>query len=297
MVKIDGSKVRQLRESQGLTQLYMATAVEVTTDTISRWENRRYPTIKKENGLKLAEALGVELSEILEVEEEPIEVVAGKEPPPNSVAPPPSPVNRARLPVALLLLTVLAAMAAWWFTAKSVPGISARRILPLAVITNQPFPVLIEVTAESDESVSLILKETLPPDARILTTLPKLSPSNVKDHRIKWLKKISGKMLFAYMVQMPAGPGETRRFSGTVATSRSASGTIAVTGDSQIRFGNAHWADSDANGVISDQEILAVYDRYGGVEELGLDIDMVEEMWLGSGYQWNTTTKNFVITP
>ena len=66
MIKIDGGKIKRLREQQGLTQLYLATAVQVTTDTISRWENRRYPSIKKENGLKLAEALNVELQEILE---------------------------------------------------------------------------------------------------------------------------------------------------------------------------------------------------------------------------------------
>ena len=66
MVKIDGTRVRAIREQKGLTQLYVATVVEVTTDTVSRWENKRYPTIKKENGLKLAEALEVELSEILD---------------------------------------------------------------------------------------------------------------------------------------------------------------------------------------------------------------------------------------
>ena len=55
MVKIDGSKVKRLREQKGLTQLYVATAVQVTTDTISRWENKRYPSVKKENCLKLAE--------------------------------------------------------------------------------------------------------------------------------------------------------------------------------------------------------------------------------------------------
>ncbi len=66
MVKIDGAKVKLLREKQGLTQLYIATAVQVTTDTISRWENKRYPSIKKENGLNLAEALGVDLEYLLE---------------------------------------------------------------------------------------------------------------------------------------------------------------------------------------------------------------------------------------
>ena len=70
MVKIDGTRVRAIREQKGLTQLYVATVVEVTTDTVSRWENKRYPTIKKENGLKLAEALEVDLSEILDSAED-----------------------------------------------------------------------------------------------------------------------------------------------------------------------------------------------------------------------------------
>ncbi len=37
MVRISGEKLRSLREQQELTQLYLATAVEVTTETISRW--------------------------------------------------------------------------------------------------------------------------------------------------------------------------------------------------------------------------------------------------------------------
>ena len=49
------SYFKEIREKKGLTQLYIATAVGVTTDTISRWENRRYPSIKTENGEKLAE--------------------------------------------------------------------------------------------------------------------------------------------------------------------------------------------------------------------------------------------------
>ncbi|MGW8161763.1 MAG: helix-turn-helix domain-containing protein, partial [Desulfobulbales bacterium] len=72
MVKIDGSRVRRLRESKGLTQLYIATVVGVTTDTISRWENRRYPAIKEENALKLAEALEVSLEEFLDTEDEAV---------------------------------------------------------------------------------------------------------------------------------------------------------------------------------------------------------------------------------
>ena len=67
-VDINGNKIRLIREQKGLTQLYLATVVGVTTDTISRWENRRYPSIKLDNARKLAEALEVSLDELLENE-------------------------------------------------------------------------------------------------------------------------------------------------------------------------------------------------------------------------------------
>ncbi len=65
-VDINGNKIRLLREQKELTQLYLATVVGVTTDTISRWENRRYPSIKPENARKLAEALGYSIEELLD---------------------------------------------------------------------------------------------------------------------------------------------------------------------------------------------------------------------------------------
>ena len=101
MVKIDGSKVRKLREAKGFTQLYVATVVGVTTDTISRWENKRYPSIKEENGLKLAEALEVSLDQILEDEDKPQE-------PPEIQAMPVSHVRGPRLNRVLIWLLLLA---------------------------------------------------------------------------------------------------------------------------------------------------------------------------------------------
>ena len=69
MVQVSGPKIRSLREEQNLTQLYLATAVGVTTETISRWERQEAPTLKEENGLKLAEALAVPITEIVAVSE------------------------------------------------------------------------------------------------------------------------------------------------------------------------------------------------------------------------------------
>ena len=56
-VCLDGGEVKRQRELHGLTQLYVSKVVGVTTDTISRWENNRYPTIRRENAINLADAL------------------------------------------------------------------------------------------------------------------------------------------------------------------------------------------------------------------------------------------------
>jgi len=55
MMRISDAKLRTLHEQQELTQLYLATTIEVTTETISRWERSNTSNIKKDNGKKLAE--------------------------------------------------------------------------------------------------------------------------------------------------------------------------------------------------------------------------------------------------
>src|SRR6266702_3178773 len=83
-VAIDGAAIKTIRETKKLTQLYVASVVGVTTDTISRWENNRYPTIKRENAEKLAGALEVELADILRSEGPSAEPCAATEGPSRS---------------------------------------------------------------------------------------------------------------------------------------------------------------------------------------------------------------------
>ena len=78
-VFLDGSAAKQIREEKNLTQLYVSKVVGVTTDTISRWENNRYPTIKRDNALKLAEALEVEVEEILFTDNASCDLVSADE--------------------------------------------------------------------------------------------------------------------------------------------------------------------------------------------------------------------------
>ena len=65
-VRVDGDKIRLLREAKGLTQLYVAEVAKVSVDTVSRWENNRTPAVKRDNAEALAQALEVELPEILQ---------------------------------------------------------------------------------------------------------------------------------------------------------------------------------------------------------------------------------------
>lgn len=300
MVKIDGAKVRSLRENQGLTQLYLATALQVTTDTISRWENKRYPSIKKENGLNLAEALGVELEELLEKappeKDRPIEkqVIF---PPPQTAALD-SGLFKKNWPLLILSATfaaIILGFAYYLINATTTPTLTAKRSLPVHCIAGQPFPILIKVTGVPEGSNALILKEEFPQNATILKTVPLVSEAGRKNKKLKWLEKIERNEVFSYVLTIDAQNNKLLLFDGSIAINNSSSNIIPITGDKEIVLGRHHWADSNGDNIINDNEILTVYDQYSEIEGLGLNIDLIEEIWLGSGYSWNQKTSSFEI--
>lgn len=303
MVKIDGAKIKLLREQQGLTQLYLATAVEVTTDTISRWENRRYPSIKRDNGLRLAEALNVELEDLLEkiaedVEEEGSanettspEHVQSVDP---SAAKTSGSQNKRILFIVAATILSLALIFTWYFLrAPSLAPFAAERIVPSHCISGQPFPVIIKVTGAPDKANALIIKETIPESATIQATSPTLPAGGLKNKQIKWLKKIDQTALYAYVITVAGKEQEVVHFSGTAAISSESES--AIQGQKTIILGRHHWADSDKDNIISDDEILAVYDQYSEITDLDIDIDLIEEIWMGSAYQWESATATFKI--
>ncbi len=304
MVKIDGSKIKHLREIQGLTQLYLATAVHVTTDTISRWENKRYPSIKKENGIKLAEALNVQLEDLLEENEV-------DEPPPFHPLQSPTIVvptltansNISRLkkrwPFLLLFLTLFIIISAFtWQTLFSSPElpITAERNAPEHCIAGRPFPVLIKITgAPEDKQSAIIIRENIPANATIVKIAPEVVAGGMKKDMIKWLKKIDETATFAYVIRVTGGENDKVDFYGTAAISGDSDSPPPIGGSSTTIIGYYHWADVDKDNTISDSEILAVHDRYNQIEGIDVDIDVIEKIWLGTGYKWNQTTKKIEI--
>jgi transcriptional regulator with XRE-family HTH domain len=298
MIKVDGSKIKHLREEQGLTQLYLATAVHVTTDTISRWENKRYPSIKKENGIKLAEALNVQLADLLE-EDEIFEQQV-----PTIIAPSPTTTDRiSRLkkfwPLFLLSLIICFLVAAFaWYSHNSSPEVTiiAERNAPDHCIAGQPFPVLIRISgAPEDKPTAIIIRENLPANATVVKISPEISGGGIKKDMLKWLKKIDEKYTFAYVISVTGGVDEKIGFFGTAAISGDSGLPPPIGGSSTTTIGHYHWADIDKDNTISDSEILAVHDRYNIVEGIDVDIDTIEAIWLGSGYKWNETTKSLEI--
>ncbi|MEN8199809.1 MAG: helix-turn-helix transcriptional regulator [Thermodesulfobacteriota bacterium] len=295
MVQVSGETIRSLRQQQNLTQLYLATAVEVTTETISRWERSESPTIKKENGEKLAEALGVALDAIL-FEEQPLPPDPPEEPEQPEVAPPPS-GKRWIFPAAAVLGILLFAVSIFWRGGGGVQ-ISATRTMPAHAVAGQPFPVVIDVKIDSGKGASFLVTEQLPSACRVLQAVPETAVTS--ETFLKWIEKSEAtETSFAYLLSCDAEEevGASIAFSGVVLARRATKKEIPVNGRSHLRLSDFHWVDTNQDNVIDDEELLGVYDDFGRVAGLGVDVDEVEEIWMGSGYRWNGEKKMFEPVP
>jgi len=314
IVNIDGDKIRRCREAQGLTQLYLATVVGVTTDTISRWENRRSPTIKRENALKLAESLGMALEELLvasPTEEAPAAPVspAGSFPvapsqhveeqlPPSSPAapePPSSPTvspprvvaswRRHALWLGLcVLVSVLSGLGLWFWSARS--RLEAKRIMPGHVAPEHPFPVLVRISGRGELRNPVLIREELAGhcDSVGVDESPKRYGKTPR-----WIGRVeNGTASFVYLVRPDPGlaSGDSISFSGDVITRGGEGSSQRVGGVDRVVLMPYHWADADRDYRISDDEILAVYETYGG-EGRNLPLDDLEQLWLAGTYAWN----------
>jgi transcriptional regulator with XRE-family HTH domain len=299
MVKIDGSKVRSLRESKGLTQLYIATVVGVTTDTISRWENKRYPSIKEENALKLAEALEVSLEQILEKEEE---TAALDETSATTVSLP-----KKKKPIRLLLwllpLIVVLLLPFIWYNVKQTTPITifASRLLPPHIPEGQPFPVIIQVTTKQQGPFSLILKETLPEDCEPIVSAPPFTSFDKKTGSLKWISRTTGKTTtFVYLAKTldqktDTAPEAPLRFSGSVTLRDKKSSETTIAGSLILPLADYHWADTNRDNRIEDKEILAAYDTFSALDTINYDWQKIDEIWSGEGYYWDGNTQEYVI--
>jgi transcriptional regulator with XRE-family HTH domain len=303
MVRINGVRVKELREKLGLTQLYMATAVGVTTETISRWENRRYPSIKTDNAEKLAEALEVELADILDPDSEGSEEVFFEEPsPPPTVKPALSPGLKRHLAVIFMVaLSLVVLQVARYYSRSSQPvvTVAASRTLPPHVPAGREFPVLVKVGSSVPVSFSLLLKESIPPGCELLAAVPSSTSGGKDAGQIKWVSRLEGdKQVFAYLVKAPMVPEKTELvFHGRVLAGPMSGSSPDTGGDARLQISNFHWADHNRDKRIDDEEILAAYDLFSAIEGFDFNRDLIDEIWASGGYTYNSKAGRYEVSP
>ena len=290
-VSIDGIKIRTLRETQKLTQLYIASVVGVTTDTISRWENNRYPTIKRDNAEKLAGALEVPLDEIIRVEE-PAEVVEQV-----PVEKPEAEAKRRPVwlaPLVLVMVLVIGGLTAFFLLQDLPPA--ATRLLPRNAVPGSIIPVQLKISRNVTGNKGLIVKEQLPPGWKLFQALPATSGPAAVDE-VKWLIPAGeGAVTISYTVRAPDRPvpGTTDHFSGKVGFHEEGiTRTVPTEGNTGITVNGCHWADTNCDGRIDDNEIMPAYYLTDEMKGLGLEWKTIESIWSAKGYTWDGVKKGF----
>jgi len=289
-VAIDGEQIRRIREEKRLTQLYVSKVVGVTTDTVSRWENNRYPTIMRDNAINLADALEVDLDDILKKEmpvEEPVDD---------------SPEKKSNLKFWLfgvLAITLLLFVSFLFLpdTDVPVPTFSAKRILPAYAAPG--FKVLVRVELAVDENLKgMILKETLPLGWHLLASEPVASHYDSGTGIVRWIfrnPQINTTVL--YLLSVPSGVeiDSNVEFAGElIANPDKHRSVVVVNSDRNMKISFLHCADSNGDHIIDDLEILELYDLTEPVKNMDLGWDLVEQIWEADGYKWSIEKNKFV---
>lgn len=299
MVEIDGIKIRKIREEKELTQLYVATVVGVTTDTISRWENRKYPSIKRDNALKLAGALDVDLEAIID---QPVDQASPEKEPRTR-----KPVSgwREKFPgikLSALILLILVGGMGLLFILKTAEErepvqVTARRIMPEHAPAGSVFPVLIKISVKESGPFSLIVKEYLPEGCRALKGVPRFNLTGKGGRELKWVSRVEGTADIAYLVKTVKNPepAELTGFKGEIVVGSKAA-SRDISGDSSVNPAPYHWVDEDRDSIIDDEEILAFYDMFSDVE-LDIEKDLIDEIWASKGYEWDEKNRQYEILP
>lgn len=288
-VSVDGNMARRIREEKKLTQLYVAKVVGVTTDTISRWENNRYPSIKRENALRLAEALEVAVEEILQRET-------------SADAEPLAPAASARSPLRFLplLLIPLVVVGAYFFSAGPVPtpiSLAATRELPNFAAPGTTFPVRVHLEI-ANAPKGFILREHFPPGWQLIEAVPPASSLDNESGMARWiLKPGEGLKRVSYLLRVdPAATvGKLGEFSGEIiANPDRGSPPAIVAGSSQAKIAAFLWADQNGDQVVDDAEMLQASDTLDQMRGIHLDWIALEEIWDAGSYTWDPKKERFL---
>lgn len=291
-VCLDATEVKRIRERQQLTQLYVSKVVGVTTDTISRWENNRYPSIRRENALKLADALEVSLDEILQKPaSESSEVDSSRE------------KKTGRLWGLLVIVLFLVLIGAYLIYSKAPPpppAVTVQRFLPEYAAPGSSIPVQLVLTDRADNG-GVILREYFPKGWKIIQSHPPASSLDNVNGIARWILKagdVRDRVVYLVQVDPDAESGGTGVFQGEVVASREGrQSAVKTKGRSNISVGPIHWADADGDGRIDDGEMLQGSYTIEDMAGVHIDWNDLEKLWDAGSYAWSREKGRFVPLP
>ena len=289
-VAVDGTALRRIREEKRLTQFYVSKVVGVTTDTVSRWENNRYPTIRRDNAVKLAEALEVDLEDILK---KAVPEQAAQENQPNRAV-----ISRF-WPIPAVVLGVL--LLIWLLLpqpdAPFDPQLNAQRLLPLHVAPGHELLVQLVLSTEAPLK-GMILKEEFPPGWKFISSEPEAASVDIAAGIARWIFRNPENPLHVYYrlgVPHDVQMGKKIAVSGElIANPEGQQFFLPVSADQQISIRPFHWADSNANYVIDDMEILLFSELTENTAELDEEWYLVEQIWHSGAYLWDDVNYRFI---
>lgn len=290
-VSIDGLSVRKIREEKRLTQLYVAKVVGVTTDTVSRWENNRYPTIRRDNALNLAEALEVDVEDILKKESEPEPLIEEM----GSVQRHPW-LKKGLLICGLCFLLIVV----YFFTRPQLPTtplLSARRIIPAFAAPGSN--ILIKVEIDSEKKLKgMILKERFPVGWQLIESIPVASSVDGQASGARWIFRNPEQHVTLYYLVRVAEDSDsdvdTHIIGEVIANPDGQHSSIVIENGVSMSVKPLHWADTNGNAIIDDLEILEVSNMTEETGQLNLEWDLIESIWEAGSYQWHTEKRQFV---
>lgn len=292
-VSIDGTAIRRIREDKKLTQLYVAKVVGVTTDTISRWENNRYPTIKRENVIRLGEALEVPVTLILRAEEDGTEEPGFR--PEDSGAS--NTLRRIMFWGGLTLSGLLVFLVTRWnsFTPVAAPVTANRFLLPFAA-PGSLVPVRLSLDV-GEETKGYIVREHFPPGWKLIEASPPASSLDNEIGTVRWIVKPGEKRnQIAYLIQADAHAvlgGVAKFFGEVVANSDGHDSLATIGGDGSVTLAPYLWADLNGDSIISDGEMLEASDTVEDMGSVHLDWRQLESIWDAGSYGWDKQKKVF----
>ncbi len=290
-VCLDGSAIKRIREEKRLTQLYVSKVVGVTTDTVSRWENNRYPTIRRENALKLAEALETPLETLMRssaLTQSTIDAPANKLP-------------YILVGLAIVLVVVFAVI--FILVSKSpLPQatVTAQRLLPVHAAPGSTIPIIVELTSRSSGD-GFILREFFPKGWTLVQSNPPASSLDNINGVARWIVKAGDQLeriVYLVKVNMEAELDDQQVFQGEIIVGNERSqSSVAVLGSTTVKVAPVHWADSDGDGQVDDVEMLQASYTIEDMAGVHIDWNDLERIWGAGSYRWDDTSGKFLPKP